>query len=99
MARHKAGSDKPEAPEDTAEPPKRARNAARASGNNFTQREEQVLRRLAWGYPIKTIARDLGISAKTVEFHKTAAMKKAHLGNRVDLLRLAVARGWMRREP
>jgi two-component system, LuxR family, response regulator FixJ len=99
MPRQKPGADRPEALEGTSEPVKRTRKPVQASSGGFTQREEQVLRRLAWGYPIKTIARDLGISAKTVEFHKSAAMKKADLGNRVELLRLAVARGWMRREP
>jgi two-component system response regulator FixJ len=100
MPKQKAGGETPEAleePDQIKRPRKPA--APRSSAAGFTQREEQVLRRLAWGYPIKTIARDLGISVKTVEFHKAAAMKKADLGNRVELLRLAVARGWMRKEP
>src|SRR5689334_2950443 len=98
MAKPKSGDEKPADLEQAAHPPKRHRKAAPAAGD-FTQREEQVLRRLAWGYPIKAIANHLGISVKTVEFHKSAAMKKADLGNRVELLRLAVARGWMKREP
>lgn len=95
------GVDAPEANEE-AEQTKRPRKLAaapRTSNVEFTQREEQVLRRLAWGYPIKTIANNLGISVKTVEFHKSAAMKKADLGNRVELIRLAVASGWMKKEP
>jgi DNA-binding CsgD family transcriptional regulator len=60
----------------------------------WTQREGQVLRLIAWGHPLKTIARELGISIKTVEFHRTAAMKKAQLTTRTDLVRLAARLNW-----
>lgn len=62
----------------------------------LTARETQVLRALAWGKSNKEIAADLGISVKTVEYHKAKAGEKLGLRTRTDILRHALAQGWLR---
>jgi DNA-binding NarL/FixJ family response regulator len=61
-----------------------------------SEREEEVLRLAAWGHSNKEIAAQLEISVKTVETHKTNAMAKLGLKNRIDVVRLALLRGWLR---
>ena len=53
-------------------------------------RERQVLEGLVAGYPNKTIAFDLGISARTVEVHRANIKKKLNLKTAPDLVRQAV---------
>src|SRR5262249_10291505 len=48
--------------------------SADASPNGLTAREVQVLKCVAWGATNKEIAHQLGISIKTVEFHKAGAV-------------------------
>ena len=45
------------------------------------------------GYAV--IAADLDISVKTVELHKSNAMKKLGLKGRVDVIRYGVLHGWL----
>jgi two-component system, LuxR family, response regulator FixJ len=59
----------------------------------LTQREQEVLEGLACGYPNKTIAYDLGISARTVEVYRANAMEKLEVTNFADALRIAFAAG------
>ena len=59
---------------------------------SLSQRENQVLRLLALGFNIKTIATDLCISPKTVESHRRNLMLKLNLGNLADLTRYAIRR-------
>ncbi|GGA25497.1 PhnD/SsuA/transferrin family substrate-binding protein [Neptunicoccus cionae] len=47
-----------------------------AGGVSLTQREEQVLKFVAQGHSTKEIAKELGISPKTVEFHRANLLKK-----------------------
>jgi DNA-binding NarL/FixJ family response regulator len=61
----------------------------------LTKREAEVLRLIAWGRSNKEIAAQLSISVKTVEFHKTNAVEKLHLRSRTDILRYALAEGWL----
>ena len=61
----------------------------------LTDREEEVLRCIAWGQSNKEIAAQFGISVKTVEYHKASAGGKLHLTTRTDILRYALAQGWM----
>ena len=63
--------------------------------STLTAREEQVLRSVAWGLSNKEIAGELGISIKTVESYKSAAVEKLELASRADIVRYAVARGWL----
>lgn len=58
-------------------------------------REEEVLRSIAWGRSNKEIAGELGLSIKTVESYKAAAIDKLHLRTRADIVRYAVSRGWL----
>lgn len=60
---------------------------------SLTQREQEVLEGLACGYPNKTIAYDLGISARTVEVYRANAMEKLEVSNFADALRIAFAAG------
>jgi len=59
----------------------------------LTARQEQVLRELAQGCGAKEIASDLGISVKTVEFHKARIMELLGVRSLAGLTRIAVARG------
>ena len=59
-------------------------------------REQDVLRYVALGFLSKEIAAQLQISIKTVETHKANAMSKMNLASRIDIVRYAVLRGWLR---
>jgi DNA-binding NarL/FixJ family response regulator len=70
------------------------------SGRNLratpiSERESQVLRLVAVGHSNKEIADQLKISVKTVELHKTNAMRKLGLAGRVDVIRYGVLQGWL----
>ena len=62
---------------------------------NLSEREEAILRRIAWGYSNKEIAAHFEISVKTVEAHKANIMKKLGLHSRIDIVRYAVLQGWL----
>ena len=64
-------------------------------GNPLTVREEEVLRLVAQGQPNKEVAATLFLSTKTIEAHKTRALAKLELGSRVELVRYALAQGWL----
>jgi DNA-binding NarL/FixJ family response regulator len=76
----------------TATPPPPSAAAAQADLDTLTPREREVLRLLARGYLYKEIALRLGISAKTVEAHVSAVLRKLQLSNRHELSRWAVER-------
>jgi len=61
----------------------------------LTDREAEVLRLISWGHSNKDIANRLDLSVKTVEVHKTNAMKKLGMNSRIDIVRYAVLQGWM----
>jgi len=60
--------------------------------DQLTAREQQVLRLIARGYTYKEIASELTISAKTVEAHVSAVLRKLQLSNRHELARWATER-------
>jgi DNA-binding NarL/FixJ family response regulator len=62
----------------------------------LSEREEEILRLIAWGYSNKEIAARLDLSVKTVEAHKANAMRKLDMHGRIDIVRFAILRGWMR---
>jgi DNA-binding NarL/FixJ family response regulator len=64
----------------------------------LSEREEQVLRLIAWGKSNKEVASQLGISVKTAEFYKASALDKLQLRSRTDILRYALAEGWLSEE-
>ena len=61
----------------------------------LTERESEVLRLVAVGHSNVEIAARLDISVKTVEVHKTNAMRKLGLTGRVDVIRYGVLQGWL----
>jgi DNA-binding NarL/FixJ family response regulator len=63
---------------------------------DLSAREEEVLKKVAWGYSNKEISAQLDISVKTVEAHKANAMKKLELRSRIDVVRFALLQGWMK---
>jgi DNA-binding NarL/FixJ family response regulator len=60
--------------------------------DQLTAREREVLQHIARGYMYKEIALRLGISAKTVEAHVSAVLRKLQLSSRHELSRWAVQR-------
>ncbi len=74
---------------------RRTARAAEASVqlNALTPREYDVLQGLVRGHPNKTIAYDLGISARTVEIHRANLMVKLGVHSLSAALRIAFAAG------
>ena len=67
-----------------------------ASRPALSQREEEVLRLVAWGYSNKEIASQLSLSVKTIETHKANAAQKLGLTNRIEIVSFAILQGWLR---
>jgi two-component system response regulator NreC len=65
------------------------------AGATVTDRESEVLRRIASGYSNKEIASEMCLSVKTVEAHKANAMRKLGLAGRIDIVKYAILQGWM----
>ena len=60
--------------------------------DQLTPREREVLQHIARGYMYKEIAAQLGISAKTVEAHVSAVLRKLQLSSRHEVARWAAQR-------
>jgi DNA-binding NarL/FixJ family response regulator len=60
--------------------------------DQLTAREREVLQHIARGYMYKEVAQRLGISAKTVEAHVSAVLRKLQLSSRHELSRWAMDR-------
>jgi DNA-binding NarL/FixJ family response regulator len=63
------------------------------SPTHLTDRERDVLRLVAGGLPGKQVARELGISERTVKFHVAALLRKLGADNRAQAVALAAQRG------
>jgi two-component system response regulator NreC len=61
----------------------------------LTDREEQVLKLIAWGQSNKEVAIELGLSIKTVEYYKATALEKLGMRSRTDIVRHALSLGWL----
>lgn len=72
-----------------SEPPRSARH-------DLSERETEVLRLVAEGHVMKEIASKLGLSVRTLETYKARAMAKLGIGSRVEIVRYALQRGWLR---
>lgn len=63
---------------------------------DLSERETAVLRAIALGYSNKEIGADLKLSVKTVETYKARAAEKLGLRSRVDIVRFAAQKGWLK---
>ena len=70
-------------------------SVGKASSAELSDREKEVLVRLAWGYSNKEIAGELGLSVKTVETYKVRIGEKLGLKSRPDIVRYALRQGWL----
>lgn len=61
----------------------------------LSEREREVMRRIAEGHTMKAIAARLEISVRTLETYKARAMEKLGLKSRADIIRYAVRTGWL----
>jgi two-component system, LuxR family, response regulator FixJ len=68
-------------------------NIAKKRLSSLSAREREVFERLVAGLPNKKIARDLEISPRTVEFHRSHVMAKMQAGGISELVRLALLAG------
>lgn len=64
-------------------------------GAILSEREEEVLRQIAWGKSNKEVASALGISVKTAEGYRANALDKLKLRTRSDILKYALSQGWL----
>jgi DNA-binding NarL/FixJ family response regulator len=65
------------------------------AGNELSDREREVLSRLAWGYSNKEIAGSLKLSVKTVETYKVRISEKLGLRSRTEMVQYALRQGWL----
>jgi DNA-binding NarL/FixJ family response regulator len=70
--------------------------APAAPHERLSERELEVLRRLAAGQTVKEVAFDLGLSAKTVHTFRARVLKKLDLRTTADLVRYAIQHGLAR---
>jgi two-component system response regulator FixJ len=70
-----------------------AHSAATARVSKLTPRQRGVLRGLMAGKLNKTIAHELGLSARTVECHRAAIMTRTGAGSLSELIRIGIAAG------
>lgn len=66
---------------------------ARASYETLTDREQEVLKLIGDGYTYPVIAERLGLSAHTVDNHKTRILRKLGLHRTADLIRFVIGIG------
>ena len=64
----------------------------------LSEREAEIVRRIAWGYGNKEIAFQLDISVKTVETYKARLMEKLGFRTRLEIVRYALRQGWLQVE-
>ncbi|MBI3283301.1 MAG: response regulator transcription factor, partial [Burkholderiales bacterium] len=65
-------------------------NAATASVQILTQREQGILKSIATGKSNKHIARELDLSVRTVETHRLNIKRKLGIEGQADLIRYAL---------
>jgi len=75
--------------------PSESHEAPGAASTHLSDREEQVLRAVAWGLSSKEVAARLGLSVKTVESYKASALLKLGIRTRSEILRYALAENWL----
>lgn len=73
-----------------------ARAVASGSPDVLSPREEEVLRKIAWGHSNKEIGEQLDISTRTVETYRSRVADKLDLRSRAEIVRYALQQGWLR---
>lgn len=66
-----------------------------ATSDHLSEREEATLRLTAYGYSLKEIARELGVSSKSIETYKARGTAKLGLASRSSIVRYALVSGWL----
>lgn len=61
----------------------------------LSDREAEVLRLIAFGYSNKEIGAKLDLSVKTIEAHKSNAMRKLGISSRIDIVKYAILQNWL----
>src|SRR5882762_3152345 len=69
------------------------RASSPSATQSITEREREVLTRIALGKSNKLIARELGVSPKTVEKHRSNLMRKLQLHNAAAITMFAIRNG------
>ena len=65
----------------------------------LSTRERQVLQLIAEGKTNRAIAEILGLSAKTVDTHRTRLMRKLDIHDQTSLVKFAIRQGVIRFDP
>lgn len=65
----------------------------------LTEREREILARVAAGWTNAAIAKDLGISIRTVEHHLGRIFERLGVNNRTAAVQEAIRRGWLPQPP
>jgi len=73
----------------------RAESVRGEAKGDLTDREEEVLRLISFGYSNKEIGTRLEVSVKTIEAHKANAMRKLGISSRIDIVRYAILQNWL----
>lgn len=73
--------------------PLEAAKCAQGQEKGLTQRQAQIVKRLARGYTYKEIAGELNICERTAQYHMTEIMNKLHLRNRAQVIAYAERAG------
>jgi DNA-binding NarL/FixJ family response regulator len=64
-------------------------------GAKLSDRESDVLRRIARGYSNREIADQLQTSVKTIESQKASALRKLNIKERTEIVGYAMLQGWL----
>ncbi|HLP85479.1 MAG TPA: LuxR C-terminal-related transcriptional regulator [Phycisphaerales bacterium] len=81
------------APFQNGYPTVRAKNNDAGKLSNLTTREVEILKLIGLGLSTIDIAKHLGRSVKTIEWHRVSLGEKLGVVNRVELARIAIAAG------
>lgn len=65
------------------------------TAGELTAREVEVLKMISFGYSNKEIAHRLDLSVKTVEAHKSNAMRRLGITSRIDIVKYAILQNWL----
>jgi DNA-binding NarL/FixJ family response regulator len=66
--------------------------------SSLSERERDVLVRVAWGFSNKEIAAELQLSVKTIETYKVRIAEKLGLRSRTEIVQFALQQGWLHHE-